>query len=150
MTWSRRLPHGYELSTDRSRLDLGMITDFLSGESYWAAGRPADVIRTSIDNSLTFGLFAPAGAQVGLTRVVTDGATFGWVCDVFVLGRHRGNGLGKAMLAAVLEHPEVAPVRRLLLATADAHGLYRQHGFTSLHQPDRWMERRSPAFDLPG
>ncbi|MGB5757298.1 MAG: GNAT family N-acetyltransferase [Acidimicrobiales bacterium] len=93
---------------------------------------------------------APDGTQVGLTRVPTDGATFGWVCDVSVLGDHRGNGLGKAMLGAVLEHPDVAPVRRLLSATADAHRLYRQHGLTSLDHPDRWMERRSPAFDLPG
>lgn len=149
MTWTAELDGGYQLSTDHGRLDLPVIADFLSNESYWAKGRPTETVSRSIERSLVFGLYDPAGSQAGLTRVVGDGATFAWVCDVFILPEHRGHGLGKAMLAAVFTHPEVAPVRRLMLATADAHGLYARYGFTNLVEPGRWMERRSADFQLP-
>ncbi|MGI9595282.1 MAG: GNAT family N-acetyltransferase [Acidimicrobiales bacterium] len=149
MTWTADLQDGYQLSTDRDRLDLPTVSAFLSTESYWAKGRSAELISRSIDNSLAFGLYDGGGSQAGLTRVVGDGATFGYVCDVFVLTGHRGRGLGKAMLAAVLTHPDVAPLSRLMLATADAHDLYARYGFTELVEPRRWMERRSADFNLP-
>lgn len=141
MNWTVSLPNGYEISTDPDRFDLEAITDFLSGTAYWAKGRPAEVIAKSLKNSLAFGLYAPDGSQVGLTKVVGDGATFGWVCDVYVLDEHRGNGLGKALMSAVLSHEDVAPIKRLLLATADAHGLYEQYGFKVMDNPSQWMAR---------
>lgn len=149
MTWTAELDDGYQLSTDHGRLDLPVIADFLSNESYWAEGRPTETVARSLERSLVFGLYDRAGSQAGLTRVVGDGATFAWVCDVFILSEHRGRGLGKAMLGAMLTHPEVAPVRRLMLATADAHRLYARYGFTDLVEPGRWMERRSADFQLP-
>ncbi len=147
--WHVEIDGGYLLSTDQELLDLAAVTTYLSEESYWARGRAAEMIERSIAASLTFGLYGPDRRQAGLTRVVGDGATFAWVCDVFVLADHQGRGLGKAMLSAMLTHPEVAGVRRLMLATADAHGLYAQFGFTDLVEPGRWMERRADGFELP-
>jgi GNAT superfamily N-acetyltransferase len=128
----------YTISTDPARLDLDVIAEAL-GRAYWAAGRPRAVIARSLANSLCFGLYHGA-AQVGLARVVTDYATFAWLCDVFVLEAHRGRGLGKWLIATVVAHPDLAGLRRFLLATRDAHGLYQQYGFTPLAAPDRWME----------
>jgi GNAT superfamily N-acetyltransferase len=109
--------------------------------AYWAQGRSRTVIERSLSTSLTFGLYYE-GSQVGLARVVTDYATFGWLCDVFILPDHRGNGQGKWLIETVVSHPELRHLRRLLLATRDAHGLYAQYGFTPLVAPDRWMERQ--------
>lgn len=147
--WQVDLESDYQVSTDRELLDEAAVADFLANDSYWAQGRPSETIVTSIANSLCFGLYDSSGTQAGFTRVVGDSATFGWVCDVFVLPDHRGRGLGKAMLEAVLSHPDVAATRRLMLATADAHELYAKFGFTELVEPGRWMERRAPGFDLP-
>jgi len=135
--------HGdYVISDDQARLDLAVIHTYLSRESYWARGVPRDLVAQSLKNSLCIGVYGSGGAQVALARVVTDGATFGWLCDVFVLPAHRGQGLGKALMQAVLSHPYLQNVRRLALATRDAHGLYAQFGFTPLADPRTQMEKR--------
>jgi GNAT superfamily N-acetyltransferase len=130
---------GYEISTDRARLDVAAVHRFLSEESYWAAGRTREVVERSIAGSVCVGAYAPGGAQAGFARVVTDHATFAWLCDVFVLPPHRGHGLARALVRAALD--EVATVRRWVLATADAHGVYAPLGFAPL-EPRRWMEMR--------
>src|SRR5439155_16247150 len=119
------------VSTDPALLDVTLIHDFLSNRSYWATGRPLDVVRRSLDNSLCFGLYERR-RQVGLARVVTDGATFAWLCDVFVLEAYRGRGLSKWLMECVLARPALAGGRRVLLGTRDAHGLYQRYGFTPL------------------
>jgi GNAT superfamily N-acetyltransferase len=128
----------YLISTDPARLDLDAIFAYLSGESYWARGRPRDQIVRGIENSLPFGVYR-GSEQVGFARVVTDYATFAWLADVYVLEEHRGHGLGKALVEAVVEHPAVRDLPRLLLATADAHALYEQYGFVALRGDDRFM-----------
>ena len=127
-----------EISTEPNRLDIDVIHRFLSESSYWATGRPREVVQRSIDNSLCFGAYAD-GRLVGFARVVTDYATFGWLADVFVLEAYRGQGVGKALVRAVDDHPDLRDVR-LLLATKDAHGLYAQYGFEPV-APDRYMQR---------
>jgi GNAT superfamily N-acetyltransferase len=128
----------YLISTDPARLDLDAIYAYLSGRSYWARGRPRDQIVRGIENSLPFGVYRD-GAQVGFARIVTDYATFAWLADVYVLEDHRGHGLGKALVEAVVAHPAVRELPRVLLATADAHGLYEQYGFQPLHRDERFM-----------
>ena len=132
-----------EISTDPNRLDVDLIHRWLSEESYWAGGVSREIVARAIDNSLCFGVYLE-GQQVGLARVVTDRATFAWLDDVFILDSYRGRGYGKALIAAVVAHPELRGLRRLLLATRDAHGLYAQYGFTPV-APERFMERRGPA-----
>jgi GNAT superfamily N-acetyltransferase len=128
----------HHISTDRTRLDLDAIHTYLSERSYWARGRSRDQIVRAIDNSLPFGLYHGA-EQVGFARVVSDWATFAWLADVYVLPAHRGRGLGKALVEAVIEHPAVAGLPRVMLATADAHGLYERYGFTLLDGAERFM-----------
>jgi GNAT superfamily N-acetyltransferase len=119
----------YELSTDNARLDLDAIHAFLV-RSYWSPGIPREIVARAAGHSLCFGVYLRAsGAQVGFARVVTDHATFAYLCDVYVLEEHRGHGLGKAMMSAAMAHPSLAGARRVMLATRDAHGLYRQSGF---------------------
>lgn len=138
--------HGdYLISDDPARLDLDTIHGWLSRESYWAKDVPRDLVERSLRHSLCLGVYATSGAQVGLARVVTDYATFGWICDVFVLEPHRQHGLGKALMHAVVAHPALQGLRRLALATQDAHGLYAQFGFTPLARPQHQMERRMPV-----
>ncbi len=132
----------YTISTDPARLDLEMIVAAL-GRSYWAAGRSREVIERSLEHSLCFGLYF-GDTQVGLARLVTDFATFAWLCDVFVLEEHRGQGLGKWLIETVVSHPELQGIRRIMLATRDAHGLYQQYGFAPLAAPERWLERFRP------
>lgn len=139
-TWQRG---EYSISTDRSRLDLDLIQNYLSNESYWATGRAHDVIARSIENSLSFGVFKK-DQQVGFARIVTDYATFAWVADVFVLPAHRGQGLSKWLMEVILAHPQLQGFRRWVLSTKDAHGLYEKFGFIKLHRPERWMERPDP------
>ncbi len=130
----------YEVSTDRSRLDLDLIVRFLSEESYWARGRTREEIERAIENSMPFGAYArDGGGQVGFARVVSDRATFAWLADVFVLPEHRGGGVGRSLVQAVLDHSDLRPMRRWLLATADAHGLYRRFGFRELTGVERFM-----------
>jgi len=138
-----RLPEGYEISTDADRLDRAVIHRYLSEDSYWARGIPQHVMERSLQNSLCFGLYHQ-GAQVGLARVVTDYATFALLADVFVLPAHRGLGLSKRLVERVTTHPDLQGLRRWLLVTADAHGLYTQYGFEPLAAPARFMEIARP------
>lgn len=132
----------YTLSTDKSRLELARLHDTLSNTAYWAQGRSLETVVKSIEHSLCFGIYAQDGQQVGFARVVTDYATFAWLCDVFVLEAHRGKGLGKWLVEAVVSHPELQGIKRTLLATRDAHELYRRYGgFEELPAPERWMVR---------
>lgn len=132
-----------ELSTDPARLDRTLIHEFLSGESYWATGVPRAVIERAIEHSLCFGVYRE-GTQVAFARVVTDRATFAYLADVFVQPANRGAGIGKWMLGAILRHPDLQGLRRFILATRDAHGLYARFGFTPLANPARLLERFAP------
>ncbi|MBV9217023.1 MAG: GNAT family N-acetyltransferase [Acidobacteria bacterium] len=132
----------YEIDTDKRRLDIAAIHRFLSQESYWAKKRPLEKTLTAIENSLCFGIYK-GREQVGFARLVTDKATFAYVGDVYVVEPHRGKGLSKWLLQVMTEQPDLQGMRRWLLATRDAHGLYKQHGFSALVHPDRWMERTS-------
>ncbi len=133
----------YTISTDVARLDCGMIQKFLTKESYWAIGRDLSVVKRSVENSLNFGLYH-GERQIGFARVITDYATFAWLADVFVLNEYRGRGLGKWMVEVILSHPRLQGFRRWVLATKDAHELYRGYGFHELKRPERWMERPDP------
>ncbi len=131
----------FVISTDRDRIDVEMVHRFLSKESYWAAGIPIDLVRRSIEHALCFGVYKD-DRQVGFARVVTDYSTFAYIGDVFVLAECRGQGLSKWMMSMIRGHPDLQGLRRWMLATADAHGLYRQFGFTDLANAKRWMEIR--------
>lgn len=142
------LREGYAISTDTRYLDLPLIHAYLSEESYWAEGVPQEVVRRSIDGSIDFGLYegdplVGTAKQVGFARVVTDRATFAWLCDVFVLEPHRGKGLGKWLIEIVLEHPDLQGLRNVLLATRDAHELYSAFGFEPVPE-GRFMTIRRP------
>ena len=126
------------VTTDRSRLDLDTIHGFLT-ESYWARGIPRETVARSMENSLCFGAF-DGDRQVGFARVISDRATFAYVCDVFALESDRKRGVGKSLMAAIMAHPELQGLRRWTLATRDAHGLYRQFGFGAPAHPERQME----------
>ncbi len=139
-TWQR---DEYSISTDRPRLNIELIHEYLSKTSYWATGRSLDVVQRSIENSLAFGVYK-GSEQVGFARVVTDFATFAWIADVFVLPEHRGRGLSKWLMEVMLAHPQLQGFRRWVLSTKDAHGLYERFGFIKLHRPERWMERPDP------
>lgn len=132
----------YDVSDDPARFDLARAHRWISTESYWAEGIPFETFARSCANSLVVGAYAPDGSMAAMARVVTDRATFGWVCDVFVDAAHRGAGLGKQIMAYLRAHPDLQGFRRLHLATRDAHGLYRQFGFTDLTSVENWMEIR--------
>jgi len=137
----------FVISTDPARLDVGAIHAYLT-RSYWAAGIPKDIVAKSIEGSLCFGLYE-AGRQIGLARVITDKATFAYLCDVYVLEDYRGRGLGKWLMSAVQSHPDLQGLRRFVLITQDAHGLYEQFGFSLLKEPARYMEIRNAPYSLP-
>ena len=131
----------YLISTDKARLDFDLICDYFSEFSYWARGRPHELIIRSIENSLCFGLYDD-GQQVGFARVVTDYATFAWLADVFVVPAHRGRSLGKWLMECVVSHPGLQTVQQFMLATRDAQEFYRRHGwFDLVPAPDRLMVR---------
>ncbi|WP_440030133.1 GNAT family N-acetyltransferase [Chromobacterium amazonense] len=130
-----------QIDCDPQRLDRERIYRYLSQQSYWARGLPRDIFERSLEHSLCFGAYDEAGSQVGFGRVVTDRATFAYLADILVLDGWRGQGIGKQIVAAMLAHPELQNLRRMMLATADAHGLYAQYGFTPLSRPERLMER---------
>lgn len=128
-----------EISTDPERLDRDLIHRFLSESSYWASGIPRDLVERSIDNSLCFGAY-DGRAQAGFARVITDYATFAYLADVFVLPSHRGQGIGRQLVEAARNHPDLQRIRRWHLVTADAHALYASAGFRPLENPERHME----------
>jgi len=132
----------FVISTDHQRLDIPFIHEFLSNSSYWATGRSREVVERSIVNSLNFGVFK-GHEQIGFARVVTDYATFAWLADVFIIDGHRGRGLGTWLVEVITSHPRLQDFRRWILATRDAHDLYRRVGFSDLREPNRWMERRN-------
>jgi GNAT superfamily N-acetyltransferase len=129
----------FAISTDPGLLDVPLIHDYLANRSYWATGRPFTMIRRALENSLCFGLYE-RGRQVGFARVVTDRATFAWLCDVFVLEAYRRRGLSKWLMECIMAHHDLRGVCRVLLGTRDAHGLYQRYGFTPLSDPSRFME----------
>jgi ribosomal protein S18 acetylase RimI-like enzyme len=142
--WER---DGYTISTDRAHLDRDVIYRYLHDEAYWSKGIPRDLFERSIDRSLNFGLFSGeagnGGALVGYSRVVTEGATFAWLCDVFVLPAHRGRGLGTWLIETVVRHPDLQVQRAFVLATRDAHGLYEKFGWKSV-EAGRFMRITRP------
>ncbi|MEO3852140.1 GNAT family N-acetyltransferase [Streptomyces sp. B8F3] len=147
------VPAPYEVSTDPARLDRALVHRWLSTDAYWALGRSRPQQDTAIDHSLNFGVYAPAGdpggdpggglraggGQVAYARVVTDRATFAWLCDVYVAREARGAGVGSGLVAAVRDHLAPYRLRRVLLATGDAHGVYARFGFAPLADPSQWM-----------
>lgn len=140
MTYTPRLPEGYEISTDPHRVDAGRVHQWLSTDAYWALGRTREKQDRAIEGSLNFGVYdAVSGVQVAYARVITDLATFAWLCDVYVDPSARAKGLGTALVAAVREHLAPHGLRRILLATHDAHGVYEKLGFTALDRPEQWM-----------
>jgi GNAT superfamily N-acetyltransferase len=134
----------YLISTDRERLDLDVVHGFLTN-SYWAKGIPRKTVESSIQNSLCFGIYEGGSVQVGFARVISDFATFAYVGDVFVLDTHRGLGLGKWLMECITQHPELQNLRRWILTTRDAHGLYAQVGFSPVKSPERFMEIQRPT-----
>ena len=138
--WSRP---GFEVSDDPRRLELATVHRFISKESYWAEGISEALLARAIAHSLCFGLYAGA-RQVGFARVVTDRATYGYLCDVYVDRTLRGQGLGKWLVACVLEHPDLQGLRRIALMTRDAHDLYRPFGFRTMPEATRYLEIHRP------
>jgi GNAT superfamily N-acetyltransferase len=132
-----------QVTTDKDRLDIGLIHRFLSTEAYWSLGIPRATVEQAIAGSLCFGGYVD-GRQVAFARVVTDGATFGYLADVFVLPEHRGQGHARTLVAAVMAHPQLQGLRRFSLATADAHGLYAGFGFAAPAWPQTLMEKLDP------
>jgi GNAT superfamily N-acetyltransferase len=143
-------PDGFVVTDDRARIDIARVHRWVSEESYWAAGSSLDVVTRSIHGSISLGCFGPDGEQIGITRLITDGAVFALISDVCADSKFRGRGLGKFLVQSAVEHPEVRDVRRMLLATSDAHELYRRFGFTALSSPERWMEMRSTSTPASG
>ncbi|MEU4656243.1 GNAT family N-acetyltransferase [Streptomyces sp. NPDC023723] len=140
MTDTPPLPEGYEISTDPARLDADRVHHWLATDTYWATGRPRDKHDRAIAGSLNFGVYeAVTGEQVAYARVVTDRATFAYLCDVYVGPSARGKGIGTALAAAVREHLRPYGLRRIILATRDAHGVYAKLGFAPLERPAEWM-----------
>jgi GNAT superfamily N-acetyltransferase len=136
---TQQFPGEYEISTDTHRLNVEVIHNFLAEESYWSPGIPLGIVERAIQNSLCFGVYHHT-AQVGFARVVTDKSTFALLADLFILSAHRGKGLSKWLMRCVVGHEDLQGLRRLLLLTSDAHGLYRQFGFKELGNPSRFME----------
>ncbi len=135
---------GYEISTEKNRLELNVIHKYLCEEAYWCKGIPLDTLTKGIEHSCCFGLYFHKN-QIGFARAVTDYATFAYLADVFVLPEHRGRGLSKSLVQTIMEYPELQGLRRWVLGTKDAHGLYAKYaGFTVLKEPSMFMERHFP------
>ena len=137
----------YTISTDKSRLDISTIHRYLSEEAYWSPGIPLEIVERGIANSLCFGVYY-GEALAGFARVISDYASFAYLCDVFILQPFRGQGLGKWLMACVMSHPALQGLRNYLLFTKDAHGLYAHYGFTSVANPERIMVKRDPDIYL--
>ena len=138
----------YTISTDKNLLDLPAIHDYLSNRSYWAKGRSLEEVRTIVEHSLCFGMYNDQGALMGFARVLTDRVAFAYLMDVFILEEFRNLGLGKELVRHTLDSPELKGVRRLMLMTKDAHGLYEQFGFRLTESADKLMERLSVPMDF--
>ncbi len=134
---------GFLISTDKSLLNIEVIYKYLNEDSYWAQGMPFERLTRAIENSLCFGVYSRE-QLAGFARVITDKATFAYLCDVFILPGYRGQGLSKWLVQTIVEYPELKGLRRLSLATADAHGLYSQFGFSQITKPENWMEIFTP------
>ena len=134
----------FSISTDPARLDIDAICDFLT-RAYWASTRPRERTERAIKNSLVFGVY-DGTKQIGVARVVSDYSIFAYLCDVFIHEDYRAHGLGKWLIQTILDHPDLKEMRRWVLVTNDAHGLYKQYGFTSIEDPEHWMQmfRRFP------
>lgn len=140
---------GYRISVDRNDLDIETIHNFIS-KSYWAKGIPIETLKKAIDNSLCFGVFSSQGLQVGFARMITDLSTYAYLADVYVLEEHRGKGLSKWLMQEIMAHPDMQGLRRMVLATLDAHGLYKKYGFTELATPESFMENWNPkVYETP-
>jgi GNAT superfamily N-acetyltransferase len=131
---------GYEIDTAPGRLDVRRVHTWLATDAYWALGRPEDVMVRAVHNSLCFGLYAPDGRLVGFARAVTDLATFAWLCDVYIEPPSRGRGLGTWLASSATGHLMGHGLRRVVLATMDAHGVYEKAGYAPLSRPERWLE----------
>ncbi|MCG9659068.1 MULTISPECIES: GNAT family N-acetyltransferase [Vibrio] len=134
----------YFISSDKRLLDIPLIHRELAN-SYWAKGIPLDVVEKSIEHSLCFGVYTASNEQVGFARMITDRATFAYLSDVFVVEKAKGEGVGKQLIKAIDEHPELQGLRRIMLATSDAHGLYRQFGYQEVSNPQILMQKWNPA-----
>lgn len=134
---------GYFVTNDKEKMDFETIYAFIS-KSYWASNIPRETFKKAILNSECFGVFTEAGEQVGFARLITDCATFAYLADVFILERHRGKGLSKWLMYEITESPNLQGLRRIALATLDAHGLYSQFGYTKLNNPEMFMEKWNP------
>ena len=132
------IKNGFTISTEKEKLDIDVIHSFLN-RTYWAEGISKEIIRRSIEGSLCFGVFEN-DKQVGFARMITDKATFAYLADVFIIEEYRGRGLSKWLMEVIMSHPDLQGLRRMILATKDAHGLYKQFGFTPLINVDRWMQ----------
>lgn len=133
----------YLLSTDKSKLDLKMIHEFLSKESHWAKNIPYERVKKSIENSLCFGLYH-GEKQIGFARVISDYSTIAYLGDLFILKDHRGKGLSRWMLEVIMNHPDLTGLRRWILVTKDAHDVYQQYGWAMVARPENWMEIHDP------
>jgi GNAT superfamily N-acetyltransferase len=140
VNWTKE---NFTISTDKSRLDIDYTHDYLSKQSYWAENIPVSVVKKSIDGSICFGIYT-ADKQIGFARVITDKACFAYLADVFVDSQFQGMGLGKWLMEVILAHPDLQGLRRFLLATRNAHGLYEQFGFSLLSFPENWMHIHNP------
>ena len=142
------LPANYTISNDKSRLQIDVIHHYLSTESYWAKHIPLEIVERSIENSLCFGLYFK-NEQIGFARVISDFAVFGYLADVFVLEGHRGKGLSKKLMEAIMNYPKLQGLRVFALKTKDAHGLYKQFGFNVGKNPENFMEIKHDDFYKP-
>jgi len=140
MEWEKG---GFAINNDKSQLEIGVIQLFLETDSYWAQTRTLEQTKAAIANSICFGVY-DGKRQIGFARVVSDRATFAYIGDVFILDEYRGRGLSKWLMDVIVSHPDLQNLRRWVLATRDAHGLYEKYDFVPLRFPDRWMERTAP------
>ena len=131
------------ITTEKAQLDVDAIQSFLENDSYWAQNRTLEQTKTAIENSMCFGIYHRE-RQIGFARVVSDCATFAYIGDVYILDEFRGRGLSKWLMEVIVTHPDLQNLRRWVLATRDAHGLYEKYDFAPLRFPDRWMERTAP------
>ena len=133
---------GFSISMEKEKMDIDLIHSFLN-RTYWAEGISKEIIRRSIEGSMCFGVLEN-DKQVGFARMITDKATFAYLADVFIIEEYRGRGLSKWLMQVIMSHPDLQGLRRMILATKDAHGLYKQFGFTPLINVDRWMHILDP------